>query len=131
MSDWQARALVVEQENSALRERIAALEEAMGMMIEVPIALGLGLTPTEGQMLGMLLAREFVPRDAFHIALYQSRASVDDVPEIKIIDVLICKIRAKLKKLCDAKIETKWGEGYFIRPAGKVMLRTHLQMLAA
>lgn len=123
MSDWESRVTTVERENESLRERIGALEAALGMLIKVPVTLGLGLSPTEGQMLGMLLARDFVSREAFHVALYQGRASAEDVPEIKIIDVLMCKIRAKLKPICGAKIETKWGEGYYIRATDKAVLR--------
>lgn len=131
MSDWQARVAVVERENDILRERIAALESVLGMVMEVPVALGIGLTPTEGKILGMLLTRDFVPREAIHVALYQSRPDADSVPELKIIDVLICKIRAKLKGLCNARIETKVGEGYYIRPPEKDALRAALASRAA
>lgn len=38
-----------------------------------------------------------------------------DDPEIKIIDVFICKLRKKLSPL-DIKIETAWGRGYRLIP---------------
>lgn len=44
-------------------------------------------------------------------ALYS--ASADDEPEIKIIDVFICKLRKKLREAgADGLIDTMWGRGY-------------------
>lgn len=40
---------------------------------------------------------------------------VDDAPEIKIVDVFICKIRKKLADL-NLNIQTVWGEGYRLLP---------------
>jgi two-component system cell cycle response regulator CtrA len=44
-----------------------------------------------------------------------------DEPEVKIIDVFICKLRKKLEEAADGDsyIETVWGRGYVLRePAG-------------
>ncbi len=40
-----------------------------------------------------------------------------DEPELKIIDVFICKLRKKLSLACDGEnyIETVWGRGYVLR----------------
>ena len=40
-----------------------------------------------------------------------------DEPELKIIDVFICKLRKKLSQACDGEnyIETVWGRGYVLR----------------
>ncbi len=40
-----------------------------------------------------------------------------DEPELKIIDVFICKLRKKLANACDGEnyIETVWGRGYVLR----------------
>ena len=40
-----------------------------------------------------------------------------DEPEVKIIDVFICKLRKKLEKAMggDSYIETVWGRGYVLR----------------
>jgi two-component system, cell cycle response regulator CtrA len=40
-----------------------------------------------------------------------------DEPEIKIIDVFICKLRKKLAGASNGKnyIETAWGRGYVLR----------------
>ncbi len=49
-----------------------------------------------------------------------------DEPELKIIDVFICKLRKKLKHACggESYIETVWGRGYVLRD-------THEPALAA
>ena len=46
-----------------------------------------------------------------------------DEPELKIIDVFICKLRKKLGLACgDSYIETVWGRGYVLRdPEGNVL----------
>jgi two-component system cell cycle response regulator CtrA len=45
-----------------------------------------------------------------------------DEPEVKIIDVFICKLRKKIEKLSaegGTCIETVWGRGYVLRdPSG-------------
>jgi two-component system cell cycle response regulator CtrA len=40
-----------------------------------------------------------------------------DEPEIKIIDVFVCKLRKKLASASNGKdyIETVWGRGYVLR----------------
>ena len=46
--------------------------------------------------------------------LYQLKAFADeDVPEIKIIDVFICKLRKKITPL-GITIGTAWGRGYYL-----------------
>ena len=45
-----------------------------------------------------------------------------DEPELKIIDVFICKLRKKLAAAADGQnfIETVWGRGYVLREAEEV-----------
>lgn len=71
------------------------------------------LTGKEYQMLELLSLRKGMTqsRDAFVNHLYGGR----DEPELKIIDVFICKLRKKLRAAgCDA-VETVWGQGYVLR----------------
>jgi two-component system cell cycle response regulator CtrA len=68
----------------------------------------------EMAVLELLLLRKgiSVAKEAFLTHLYSGR----DVPEIKIIDVFICKIRRKLADHgCPDLIHTIWGRGYMIR----------------
>jgi len=73
------------------------------------------LTSKEYQMLELLSLRKgtTLTKEMFLNHLYGGM----DEPELKIIDVFICKLR---KKLCDATggenyIETVWGRGYVLR----------------
>ena len=59
-----------------------------------------------------------------------------DEPELKIIDVFVCKLRKKLSTACagDNYIETVWGRGYVLRdpvPAGKGVPRVEKEKQAA
>ena len=63
---------------------------------------------------GRLLKGGVCSKDALMNALYN--VGVDDEPEIKIIDVFICKLRKKLKPF-GLDIETVWGRGYLMTPA--------------
>jgi len=69
-----------------------------------------------------------VSRDQIMLALY-SGAPVDDQPEIKVIDVFVCKVRRKLAEIDDERyalprdtIKTLWGKGYRIDPDGHAKL---------
>jgi two-component system, cell cycle response regulator CtrA len=56
-----------------------------------------------------------VTKAALMAALYPVEA---DEADIKIVDVFVCKLRAKLKPL-GLDIQTIWGRGYrFVAPAG-------------
>ena len=46
-----------------------------------------------------------------------------DEPELKIIDVFICKLRKKLANAAEGKnfIETVWGRGYVLREGAPPM----------
>jgi two-component system cell cycle response regulator CtrA len=73
------------------------------------------LTSKEYQMLELLSLRKgtTVSKEMFLNNLYSGM----DEPEIKIIDVFICKLRKKLAHGSSGKdyIETVWGRGYVLR----------------
>ncbi|MBC7655989.1 MAG: response regulator transcription factor, partial [Frankiaceae bacterium] len=75
------------------------------------------LTGKEYAMLELLSLRKgtTITKDMFLNHLYDGM----DEPEIKIIDVFICKLRKKLAHACssDNYIETVWGRGYVLRDA--------------
>jgi two-component system, cell cycle response regulator CtrA len=70
------------------------------------------LTGKEYQMLELLSLRKgtTITKETFLTQLYGGM----DEPEIKIIDVFICKLRKKLGSASNGKnyIETVWGRGY-------------------
>jgi two-component system cell cycle response regulator CtrA len=51
-----------------------------------------------------------------------------DEPELKIIDVFICKLRKKLANASDGRnyIETVWGRGYVLRGFNETTAREHV-----
>jgi len=76
------------------------------------------LTGKEYQMLELLSLRKgtTLTKEMFLNHLYGGM----DEPELKIIDVFICKLRKKLSHACggDNYIETVWGRGYVLRDEG-------------
>ncbi|AEI38566.1 MAG: response regulator transcription factor [Zymomonas mobilis subsp. pomaceae] len=73
------------------------------------------LTGKEYAMLELLSLRKgtTITKEMFLNHLYGGM----DEPELKIIDVFICKLRKKLLKVCpnENHIETVWGRGYILR----------------
>jgi len=73
------------------------------------------LTGKEYQMLELLSLRKgtTLTKEMFLNHLYGGM----DEPELKIIDVFICKLRKKLAAAAEGKhhIETVWGRGYVLR----------------
>ena len=73
------------------------------------------LTGKEYAMLELLALRKdtTITKDMFLSHLYGGM----DEPELKIIDVFICKLRKKLALACNGTnyIETVWGRGYVMR----------------
>ena len=75
------------------------------------------LTPSEYKILELLSLRKnsVLTKEACLNHLYNGLAE----PEIKIIDVFICKLRKKIAAAAggDSHIETVWGGGYMLRDA--------------
>ena len=73
------------------------------------------LTGKEYQMLELLSLRKGTPlsKEMFLNHLY---GGIDE-PEVKIIDVFICKLRKKLANASNGKnfVETLWGRGHVLR----------------
>jgi two-component system cell cycle response regulator CtrA len=77
------------------------------------------LTAKEYQMLELLALRKgmTLTKELFLSHLYGGM----EEPEMKIIDVFICKLRKKLANASGGKdyIETVWGRGYVMREQGE------------
>lgn len=123
--DQTARLEALAAENERLRDRILVLEEQLGMGVEWPLFLG--LTPHEGKALGALMRREMQSKESLWLALYGMRP--DDGPEIKIIDVFICKMRKKLTRF-GITIDTLWGQGYRLKPEMREKIKTTVNDMA-
>jgi two-component system cell cycle response regulator CtrA len=74
------------------------------------------LTSKEYQIIELLALRKgsTISKEALLDHLYGGM----DEPEMKIIDVFICKLRKKIDEFCKGEqyIETVWSRGYMLRP---------------
>lgn len=98
----------LEDENDVLRGRIALLEQELGLRNDIPLVFG--LTPSESRILSVLMQRIMATKEQLLIAV-TSDVTGNKQPEIKIVDVYICKMRKKLEPF-GIVIETVWGRGY-------------------
>lgn len=92
-----------------LEERVAQLEAALGLGFLTPVEWR--LTAAMMRLFGCLMARELMTKDAAMAAMYRDRLGADEEPDIKIVDVQICKMRALLKPF-GIEVHTRWGQGY-------------------
>lgn len=83
------------------------------------------LTALEAAFLVSLLKHRRVEKLSLHSIIEQRRASrasrpAGDTTDPKMVDVIICKMRAKMKLVDPSlKIETIWGDGYYIEATMK------------
>ena len=92
------------------------------------------MTPLEAVFLVYMLRNERGDKDKLHNlveAMRFKRASQPDSAETtdpKIVDVMICKLRKKLKNLgWPVAIHTVWGGGYYIDPSLKPDILSRLE----
>jgi two-component system cell cycle response regulator CtrA len=119
IASLRARIEVLEGEIDNLQDKCNVLLSELGQTLNAPLCLN--LTGNEAGILGCLLMRPFALKTTLMAAIYSDRVTDDETPEIKIIDVFVCKLR---KKLADygVTVETIWGEGYKLTPEGKEIL---------
>jgi DNA-binding response OmpR family regulator len=110
-----------------MQDRIDELTRLLGMGRSFPAELK--LSPTEEQMLGMLLTRNIMSREGLFVSLYGGRPDCDH-PDVKIIDVHICHMRRKLGAY-DVTIETRRAHGYYLTTEMKVKLRELISSMGA
>lgn len=73
-----------------------------------------GMTPIESRLFLILKrANGLIGKEAIHRRLYIDRVT-SDIPDSKIVDVLVCKLRAKIIE-SEFQIDTVWGQGYKLR----------------
>ncbi len=118
--DLAARLEVVEKENDILRERLAAVEKILFASGFSSVPIEWRLTGSEARIFGTLMSRDLASKETLMTALYYGR--LDDDPDIKIVDLFICKLRKKLKPF-GIPIETVWGNGYRLSAQTKSAFR--------
>ena len=106
-------------ETARLRDRIEELERLVGMRM-VPPRLW-GLTRQEGEVLGILLRRQVMT----HAQLFEAIWGGDSERNAKVVEVVVCKLRAKLRRHGIA-IRTEYGVGYFVPPDSKATARAQI-----
>ena len=75
-------------------------------------------TPLEASVLAILLKRTVVTKAQLHQVIELGRRREREETDPKIVDVIICHLRKKLKKF-DINITTVWGVGYLIPPTDR------------
>lgn len=117
-------------ENRVLKERLAALT-APDATLRLHSALS--LTPKEAKLLAVMLdSPEPLDKGRLYDLVFQYDNG--DGPEVKIVDVVICKIRRKAEKGgWPGKIETLWGTGYRLSQELRLFLSSiaHPEAVAA
>ena len=74
------------------------------------------VTRQQASLLSVLIRRNEVSKDMMHQIIEKCRApNKGDQTDPKMVDVVICNLRKRLKKT-GLKIETMWGCGYFMKP---------------
>lgn len=117
-----ARIAALEAENERLRDRVEFLERNFGVT-DFLAPVEWRLTASETRVFGHLLARDLATKDSLMAALYC--AGADDEPDIKIVDVFVCKLRKKIKPF-GLEIDTLWGQGYRLSAAMKAHAKSLL-----
>lgn len=109
-----------------LSERVAAME--LGLSDHVSDLMLQGFTRSESIILGLLLTKRVVSRDAMMIALYGS-LSDGDVPDTSVVSVFISKLRKKMREygIEDLCISCVWGSGYSIPENSRTHIRQVLE----
>lgn len=108
----------------SLQDRFDELKALMGLD-RVDNLVVLGFRRHEARILCQLLTRKLVNNETILATAY-NHVHVDERPEVGIVKVAICRIRAKLKPY-GITIENLWGTGYSIREDNKDKLRRLMQ----
>lgn len=107
LESYKMRCELLEVENEYIRGQISLLRATT---LNLSAKIYFGLTGSEFIIFNQLMKHQTLTREKLLHELY---FDIDDAAEEKIIDVFVCKLRAKLKTY-SIKIETVRGEGYFI-----------------
>lgn len=107
----------IESERDAALARVESLIQEQGLDFIAPKVLQ--LTNSEEKILAVLMSRERASRKELHKFLYAQ--DHHGGADIKIIDVLICRVRAKLKKY-GGEVVTVHGRGFELKDSSKQKL---------
>lgn len=116
-----------EKEIAKLRDRIEQLEMILGIdhRNATRLRLAFKIQPGSAEVLGMLMNRTVVAKEAMYQALYGLRPEASQ-PCWKSVDVVICKLRRALT-FHNIEIDTVQNIGYLMRPEHKARVREVLE----
>jgi DNA-binding response OmpR family regulator len=114
-------------ERDRLRLEVSRLRDLLAPPGYLPASLG--LSPTEERAFKALVAHKEWTKEAFLMSVYLDTPE-DDMPDIKMVDVLICKLRKKIEPL-GLEIETLWKKGFRMSPAMRTRAAILVRELAA
>lgn len=112
----------------ALQDRIEELEIVIGLLPTHALQFKFcHFTPTEERYLGLIYKQQYVcTKEMIYRAVYGGIPESDQPQNLKIIDVVVCKIRHKLKHF-NISIHTMWGRGYYFDETNREGLRQLIQ----
>ena len=102
-----------------LEERIRQLEDTLSPQT-AQVRVEWSLTQSEARVFAHLTTREQATKQSIMLAMYSDRIDIE--PEIKIVDVFICRMRKKLKPF-GIEILTIWGAGYALKDREQFLVR--------
>jgi hypothetical protein len=105
-----------------LRDRVEELEELLGADPEDGERFAVFRIPagTGPRLLGLLLRRKVVSREAAQVVLYGGRPE-NQQPSIESLDIHIFRIRKQLR-LHKIEVVTVWGIGWLLEPEAKAQI---------
>ena len=124
LDELERKYIVALGEVKALTEEVQRLRSMLAKLSETPDAPPrFRLTKHEAAIFSVLMAANgSKTQEQLLAGAYADSFGTDDEPEIKIIDVFVCKLRKKLKPH-GVFIETLWGQGYVVPPESKAAVR--------
>lgn len=122
-----SEALAAVEQIERLEARVAVLEEALGIGLPAPPQLKMWRRCQD--LLGLLLKRQFGPREALYAAIWNARPECEQ-PELKMVDIYIHRLRKQLRPH-GITIETNKCFGYFMTGENKARTRALFERLWA
>lgn len=104
-------------------DAFAALNEAQMKLYCVKL---FNVTALQGAVLSALIRRKELTREAAHVLINAQRTAFIDETTVKMVDVVVCHLRKRLRKLGPAPamvIKTIWGQGYYMVPDDRIRCR--------
>lgn len=124
--ELERRLRELQKKNEYLEETVHRLREALTETRLLPREWR--LTPSEENILGVMVNREVGTYEALLTALYLAKGRPEACQ--KILQVFICRLRKKVEPY-GVEIRTIWGRGWALSPESRASLRAENTKAAA